>query len=339
MEHIPSVISMDTSGELGRDLLKIYCDKTAITPVLDKGENTDKRVLKISLGNVKTSAIPNIKDANYISFLTYNGTLGYNKKVFSTVVKMDSGAFDLAAPPVMEYNPGELVRPCKEELPQVVLDIKMYNGTVDILRYSEGTLSGGEKTYNVITRSHPTIVTELPNVAGSQVFMDGWYSFTCIIFRNMLPGAEVMKGDIYNMKGVIFKASVSGKAYLEKDSVYVLDSNETRHNQESTSNYIDILHSLANSTGVEANARSLFIHSQLLVTDQLRDAITEEVVKASFSVDVDYVEFQTWQKLTLKRTSAYVMFENELFEKAQVILESARALCVEQKYNSLPHNY
>jgi hypothetical protein len=44
---------------------------------------------------------------------------------------------------------------------------------------------------------------------------------------------------------------------------------------------------------------NVFIHSQLLVTDQIRDAITE-AVSAAFAEPTDYVDFQNWQKLTLK---------------------------------------
>ena len=69
MEHIPSVISMDTSGDLASDMLKIYCDKSAAIAALAQG-SSGKRVLNITLGNVKSTAIPGIKNSSYISFLT-----------------------------------------------------------------------------------------------------------------------------------------------------------------------------------------------------------------------------------------------------------------------------
>jgi hypothetical protein len=329
---------MDTSGELGSDMLKIYCDKSAAVASLVPGDN-NKRVLNISLGNVKSTSIPGIKNANYVSFLTYNGTLGYNKKVFSTVVSVNKGAFDPASPPVLVYNPDNFARPCAEDLPEVVMEIKLYNGTVDVLRYSEGRLSGGEKEYNVMARSYPTVITELPNASGSQVFIDGWYSFTSIIFRELLDSSVVIANDIYNMNGFIFKATDNGKVFWREKKVVIETDKGVIVPQAETADYIEILHSLTGTSGVSAQSRSIYVHTQLMVTDRLRDAITEEAVKAAFADPTDYVEFQTWQKLTLKRTSAYIMFENGLFEKAQIILESARAICVEKKYNSLPNNY
>jgi hypothetical protein len=46
--------------------------------------------------------------------------------------------------------------------------------------------------------------------------------------------------------------------------------------------------------------------------DQIRDAIAE-AVSAAFAEPTDYVDFQNWQKLTLKRMAASVMFQNGLF--------------------------
>jgi hypothetical protein len=34
-------------------------------------------------------------------------------------------------------------------LDEVVIDIKMFNGSVDVLRYAQGELHNGEKTYYV----------------------------------------------------------------------------------------------------------------------------------------------------------------------------------------------
>jgi hypothetical protein len=55
---------------------------------------------------------------------------------------------------------------------------------------------------------------------------------------------------------------------------------------------------LNETTGTGAHGNNVFIHSQLLVTDQIRDAITAEAVSAAFAEPTDYVDFR--QKLTLK---------------------------------------
>jgi hypothetical protein len=44
----------------------------------------------------------------------------------------------------------------------------------------------GEKTYYVKeSRAYPTQITGMPNMVGDKVIMDGWYSYTAIIFRNI----------------------------------------------------------------------------------------------------------------------------------------------------------
>jgi hypothetical protein len=68
--------------------------------------------------------------------------------------------------------------------------------------------------------------------------------------------------------------------------------NEELHHQ--------LLFQLNETTGTRDHGNNVFIHLQLLVTDQIRDAITAEAVSAAFAEPTDYVDFQNWQKLTLK---------------------------------------
>jgi hypothetical protein len=70
------------------------------------------------------------------------------------------------------------------------------------------------------------------------------------------------------------------------------------------------------TTGTGAHGNNVFIHSQLLVTDQIRDAITAEAVSTFFAEPTDYVDFQNWQKLTLKEWPASVMFQNGLLRRS-----------------------
>lgn len=337
---IPSVLIADTNGSLASDLFKIYVDSPVISASLTD-EQTKTRTLDISLNNVRLDSVPNISNSTYKTFLAYNGSLGYSKKVFTTVVKEDKGLFDSSKPPVLSYNPATISRPSAQTLEDVVIDIKMFNGTVDVLRYAEGELNNGEKTYFVKeARSYPTTITGLPNIAGNKVVLDGWYSYTTVIFRNIDEGAAIVKGNFYAVSGFIFKASDSGVMYKNHGEGTVLilkptDSSLTTATvQKKNEDYTDILMSLNETTGTSAQGNNVFIHSQLLVTDQIRDAITSEAVSAAFSEPTDYVDFQNWQKLTLKRMAASVMFQNELFENAQIILESARMLCTSGKYNS-----
>lgn len=338
--EIPSVLISDTNGSLSSDLFKINVDRPVISARLTN-EVSKSRVLNISLDNVRLDSIPNIANSTYKTFLCYNGSLGYSNKIFTTVVKEMSGVFDPFILPSLSYNPGQLVRPSASELEDVVIDIKMYNGTVDVLRYSEGILENGEKTYFVKeSRAYPTVITGLPNISGNKVSMDGWYSYTTVIFRNIAEGAVMVKGNFYGMDGFIFKASDDGFVFINKTTnkfVIMRTGDNTLADgvvQVKNENYEQILFSLNETTGTSAQGNNVYIHSQLLVTDQIRDAITTEAVEAAFACGGDFVDFQNWQKLTLKRMAAYIMFQNGLFENAQIILESARSMCTPPRYNS-----
>lgn len=338
--EIPSVLISDTNGNLSEDLFKIHIDNPAITSWFTDAV-AEKRTLNVSLNNVRLDSIPNIANSTYKTFLAYNGTLGYSNKVFSTVVLESSGIFDSNNMPTIVYNPSEVSMPAAVDLDEAVIDIKMYNGTVDILRYSEGILNTGEKSYFVKSvRSFPTVITGLPNVSGNRVFMDGWYSYTTIIFRNIAVGALVVKDTFYGIEGFIFKASDNGQMFKNAttgDIVILRAGDNTVAQgvvQKNNEDYEQMLFSLNETTGISAQANNVYIHSQLMVTDELRDAITAEAVDAAYMDQEDYVDFQTWQKLTLKRMAASVMFQNGLFENAQIILESARAMCTSGKYNT-----
>jgi hypothetical protein len=62
------------------------------------------------------------------------------------VVKEIKGTFDSSNIPVLSFDPGMVSRPSREMLDEVVIDIKMFNGSVDVLRYA-GELHNGEKHY------------------------------------------------------------------------------------------------------------------------------------------------------------------------------------------------
>jgi hypothetical protein len=338
--EIPSVLISDTNGSLASDLFKIHVDSPVISARLTD-EVSKSRMLTVALDNVRLDSVPNIHTSTYKTFLAYNGTLGYSNKVFTTVVKESAGIFDVSNFPVLSYDPGTLVRPNVTDLEDVVIDIKLYNGTVDVLRYAQGELNNGEKTYYVKeARAYPTQITGMPNMEGNKVTMDGWYSYTTVIFRNISEGATVVKDNFYALSGFIFKATHDGQIYkdLLKGTVVVLRPGDNTLAaaavQPKNEDYAQILFSLNETTGTSAQGNNIFIHSQILVTDQIRDAITAEAVTAAFADPEDYVDFQNWQKLTMKRMAAAIMFQNGLFENAQIILESARELCSPGKYNS-----
>ena len=97
--------------------------------------------------------------------------------------------------------------------------------------------------------------------------------------------------------------------------------------------YEELLFSLNETSGISAQANSIYLHSQILITDELRNSITKEIVHSAWE-DKNGCDFADWQKLMLKRISASIMFENELYENAQTILESARISCSSGEYES-----
>jgi hypothetical protein len=120
----------------------------------------------------------------------------------------------------------------------------------------------------------------MPNMVGDKVIMDGWYSYTAIIFRNIAEGATVVK-DTYALNEFIFKASDNGQLYIDAatNNKVILRPGDNTTAQAAVQQRMKItqlLFQLNETTGTGAHGNNVFIHSQLLVTDQIRDAITAE---------------------------------------------------------------
>jgi len=338
--EVDNIITVDTDGALANEKYKLYQEKPA-TGVWFSAPDAAERTLYFSPNNIRYSAIPNLDGNTYITFLAYNGTLGYSNKVFSTVVAEATGIFDINNAPILEYNAGTVVLPDADTLDDVVMDIKMYNGVVNVIKYSEGYINNGQKTYKVKTISaYPTVITGLPNVSGGKVYLDGWYSYTHVNFRDVIPETTLaIEDSFYGYEGFIFKASISGTIAINSGMEVVIvpegeESIEEGIVQVKNNDYKEILFWLNSvDTGDQAGAGDTYIHSQVLITDEIRDAIVKEVVQNSMDPCCGPVEYDDWQKLMLKRMAAATQFENELFENAQIIIESSRAMCGNGGYN------
>ena len=335
--ELKNILIDDTNGDLSGDLFKLHPERTSLSSWFSEDAEEAKRVLNFSTNNVRYASIPNMASATYLTFLAYNGTLGLKDKVFSTVVANDNGVLDMNAAPVLTYNPDQIqaVRNL-EELEDTVIDIKMYNGTVDVITYQEGILFQGEKIYRAKSiRSYPTIATKLPNVDFKKVFLDGWYSYTHVIYRDVLVGASVDKDAFYGYAGQVFKASDNGvfATDIVTGDLYIVSESGANIMQSTEIDYTEILFSLNATSSTSAHGNSVYLHSQVLITEEIRDAITKETLAVAMTAKSG-VDFADWQKLTLKRSSASIMFGNELYENAQIILESARSQCVDNGYDT-----
>ena len=329
-----NILIDDTNGDLEKDLFKLYPERAALSVWFPDVSRKDKRTLSFSTDNIRYASIPDISDTTYLTFLAYNGTLGLKDKVFSYVVAEDQGIHDVNSAPILNYSPDNAKVPeGLEEIDNVVIDIKMYNGTVDVITYQEGVLFQGVKIYQAMSiRSYPIVATKLPNLDYRKVFLDGWYSYTQVLYRDVLVGGSVVKGSFYGYRGDVFKATNDGIFAINQDgSLIVIVTSEVSDLQSTDINYEEILFSLNATSSSSAQGNSVFLHSQVLITDEIRDAIIKETLEVAMCASTG-LDFADWQKLTLKRNSAIIMFENELYENAQIILESARAQCINTGY-------
>ena len=328
--EIKNILVRDDKGQLAEEAFKLDPSLNSLSVKFDPAV-TDTRVLTFKPDNVDFASIPNINPSTYQIFLTYNGSLGYTDRIFSTVIEQDSGVFDTANIPETVYNPNDVNAVTDSEVLQdVVVEISMFNGVVDVLNYSEGHLNVGNKDYIVKSRrAFPTYIHTMPNVSLNRVFLDGWYSYTMIVYRDSVVGDAVVKDSYYAVEGFIFKASKDGiLGYDAVEDKYYIDTIGGRREYEvENHDYEGQMFQLNNSSGLGGQAGTVFLHSQVLITDDIRDAIIAEVVEIACQ-NISGCEFMDWQKLTMKRMAAYVMFENGMYEKAQVIIESARKMCL-----------
>lgn len=341
---VKNILVHDTSGDLSKELFKLQPDLPAVSTWLEVvGENVriadkPKQVLKLAVNNIRYDSLPGVENITYVTYLAYNGTLGLKDSVFSTVVSSDRGVFNRQDVPILTYDPGNTIEYDSEEgLEDAVLDIKFYNGTVDVITFQEGVLVDGIKKYNAKSiRTYPYRATAMPQVSNSKVFLDGWYSYTHMLYRDISEGDIVIKGTIYAYRGRIFKASAEGSFSVDaitEDLLILIGSQNTAAIQNTEVRYEDVLFGLNEGSSVSGHGNTVFLGSQVLITDELRDAITKETLSMAMCAN-SAADFADWQKLILKRNAAAIMFENGLFENAQIILESARTECTNNGYRS-----
>ena len=352
-----NLLIQDTNGELAADNLKLDGTKESTVAFFDitKKNNVSKKLVTLNVlpGNVNFTALPSAENLTYAAILTYNGTAGYKNKIFSTIVASDTGIFDFTKVPVLKYNPQGDVGDgtyLYEKFDDIVIDIKMYNGTVDVLNYAdsrmgEGPLTKGSRGYIVKSRrSFPTKIHKLPQVEGKNVHLDGWYSYTFILYRDVNVGTKLYRDMIYAYKGKLFSVD---REYIvsfidsDNDVIRVMpnlgegglgvandlfDGVTSSIDIIKSADYEKMLFDLNENSDLSPQSNSIFLHSQLLVTEELSNAIVSEVMDIACNGKIG-CDFLQWQRLNTKKVAAEVMFQNGMFEKAQIILESVRAAC------------
>ena len=342
-----NILVQDTSGDLANDILKNDPDKESLSVWFSDLRDTDKKIVNFSVNNIRYDSVPNITTGTYLSILTYNGSSGYQNKMFSSVVAEETGIFNKNNIPVLTFDPSNASSGVDikdvDFLENVVVDIKMYNGTIDVLNYADsrmgyGPLRKGSNQYIVQSRrSFPTQVDTLPNVCNKKIYLDGWYSFTHIIYKDLAEGSAIVDGNFYARQGEIFKSNAYGVYFIDAEGYGYVTDNEGNviHNaltKVSKVNYEEILFSLNETSDLSPQSNSVYLHSQVLITEELRVAILQEIIDVSCA-GKSGCAFMDWQKLNLKQLAAGIMFQNGMYEKAQIILESAREMCNGMDFN------
>jgi hypothetical protein len=113
----------------------------------------------------------------------------------------------------------------------------------------------------------------------------------------------------------IFKASDNGQLYIDAatNNKVILRPGDNTTAQAVQQKNEDYTTCCFNLTRLQEPGpmETMYLYIQLLVTDQIRDAITAEAVSAAFAEPTDYVDFQNWQKLTLKEWPHRLCFRTE----------------------------
>ena len=124
-----SILVKDTDGHLQQEEYKNYPDKAALSVWFDY--TATHQALKFSANNVRYDSLPDIHaPSTYITFLTYNGTMGYDNRVFSTVLKKDVGNYsgtDVPVP-ILTFQPHEYIANTQiSDAAEDVLEIIIYS--------------------------------------------------------------------------------------------------------------------------------------------------------------------------------------------------------------------
>lgn len=349
-----SIKIKDTQGQLSEETFKSFPEKPALSVRFDYSSN--EQTVHFTTNNIRFTSLPGSNvPGSFLTFLAYNGTMGYNARVFSTVVQQNVGVFKRDALPTLIYKPNGYIT--TTQIPDAiksVLEINILKGTVDIFDYSTIPYRANNRTFDATyVHSYPASIEGLPNITNNKIFLDGWYSYTHIVFTDTLIYGEVVKDSLYAYQGFVFIATKNGtfriNAETGKPSIYYNpDSFENSgvvpavadptfaeeqdvyeyEDQTEITDYETIMFQLSSISSESPQSHVTYLHSQVLITQELEDAIIEEVVNMGLIQYKTACHFMDWQKLTMKQLSACVNFDYELYEKAQIVVESSRSMCL-----------
>lgn len=341
---IKSIEVIDTNGSLMDESNKHITSAEAVSARFVETEGA--RVIEFSPDNVDFGVFAYSDGVTFKQVLQYNGTLSSNKKVFQQTLVDETFAPQEILAPTLMYNPGNVKAFDVETVDDIIVELDMHNGTssmLNVLGFKSDDLVGGEKSYSAVSvHTYPTTIKRLPNVENNNVYLDGWYSYTFIGFNDVKFKQDVSKGTYYGSNGMVFKASTSGRIYLDQMGVYILPADmfasggtisiegadpEVSMDIDGDASWAELRIGLKTADSAWSNYSHAFVDSQILITDEIRDAMVKEALCVAGKTKTSTAMFHDWQAITVKRQAAFVLFQNELFKHAQKVIESSRGLC------------
>lgn len=326
---IPKAYSKDSHGALTSTLYKVDIEQTCLTSTVHHNESGEP-VLSVIYDNIAydriSAGVPT--GYTYKFVMSYMGTMG-RKDLYSQIVMNESGELTTTAPPRFDYTVGGLMYESAKPS-DVILNVNFYTGEANILQFKGVPVGGNNPPFqNVYKYSYPFTATMLPNRAGTESYFDGWYNNVYVVFTDIVYGDVAVKGDIYGHKGTTGLAAVDGTFAFDGETLQIIDAEGEPHAPfTDTETYEEVMLAIGRLSGDATGAPGLMADSQILVTEELNNAIINELKEIACDPACDDTcSIADWQKLQQKRLGAYIHFTEGNFRKSQVIVESSRKTC------------
>jgi len=335
--NIPLAYPVDSHGVLIKDIFKLDPEESVVDTRVEYIEGFDIVTyipkLVLSYSNIDYVSLPGLipDNSTYMYVLAYNGTLGRSSGLYSQVVLTEEGVLDVTSPPVFTYEPNNLQYSVNTKPSDVILDINFYTAEANILQFKGVPVGGNNGPWESVYKySYPFDMTLTPASVNKKTYFDGWYTSTFVVFRDVGNGSQAIENEIYSYEGFVGKAVATGRFEITSGGDLVLVDTDQNIIEEplATITYEEFILASNNFTDINSSGGGLLANTQVMVSDELNNAIIAELKSISLDPACDDVcTIGDWQKLQQKRLGSHIYFREGDFRKAQIIMESARRFC------------
>lgn len=332
---VPLAYPKDSHGIITNDGNKIDPFESVLSASVEHtstADHTYSPTLHIAYDNIDYNNIPNfpLGDITYKYILAYNGTMSRSKGLYSQVLDTKEGQLAVDMPLAFKYNPQELQYTQGTEAEAVILDVNFYTAEANILQFKGVPVGGNNGPFtNVYKYSYPFNMSYTPMSEYNKTYFDGWYTSTLVLYRDVTHNLTAIAGEVYAFRGVVGKANASGVFDISSTGVLTIYADGVYTEDPLTPlTYEEFILESNNLMGVNSHDTGVLANTQILVTDELNNAIINELKNISCDPACDDTcSIADWQKLQQKRLGAYIYFTEDDYRKAQVIIESSRSVC------------